>query len=70
MTAPKGTRTIYHPRLGTSREVPTASVDGWKAAGWRTSAPKAAEDRTEPEQPWEPTPTTPDDDGTGPGDAA
>ena len=39
------TRTVYHPRLRASREVPAAQIDAWKAQGWRLSPPKGVADQ-------------------------
>lgn len=40
-------RTVHHPTLPTSRQVPDADVERWRAAGWRSTAPTKKQD-TEP----------------------
>lgn len=32
-------RRVYHPTLNSYQDVPAASVEEWKAAGWRLTAP-------------------------------
>jgi hypothetical protein len=34
------TRTVYHPTLNASREVPAAKVEDWRAMGWRLTKPE------------------------------
>ena len=33
-------KTIYHPTLNLSREVPEGDAEAWKAQGWRMGEPK------------------------------
>jgi hypothetical protein len=34
-------RTVYHPTLNVSREVPEDSVEEWRESGWRLTKPRA-----------------------------
>lgn len=35
---------VYHPTLNSWQDVPAASVDGWKAAGWAVKNPGHVDD--------------------------
>ena len=37
-------KTVYHPTLPTSQEVPDDQVDDWVDQGWRKTQPKSTTD--------------------------
>lgn len=37
-------KTLYHPTLSATVEVPEAQVDSWVASGWRKTKPKSEGD--------------------------
>lgn len=42
------TRRVYHPTLNAWQDVPKASADEWKAAGWRLTKPDHISEDVEP----------------------
>ena len=44
------TRTMFHPTLGSAREVPEERVEEWAAQGWRKTKPKAVSEPVKAEK--------------------
>jgi hypothetical protein len=41
-------RTIYHPTLPVSKQVPEADIEAWKEAGWRVTDPAKSKSQDSP----------------------